>query len=59
MTGQRKEFRLWGCLNNITDILKAVECCKAFKLTQDEEDKTISLWEDKRLIRRIRKAGAN
>jgi hypothetical protein len=51
MVGARKEYRLWGCLNEIIDIIKAVECCKAFGLTKDEEDKAISLWENKRIRR--------
>lgn len=53
MVGSRKESRLWEALNNTTDIFKAVEICKAFKLTQDEEDEAISLWESKRLISRL------
>lgn len=48
MVGARKESRLWGCLNLIDDVFKVVECCKAFKLSPGEEDKAVSLWEQKR-----------
>lgn len=48
MVGARKESRLWGCLNVIEDIFKAVECCKAFGLSTEEEDKVISQWNGKR-----------
>ena len=53
MIGQRKEYRLWGCLNDITNVFMALECCEAFGLTKDETDSAISLWESKRLIGRL------
>lgn len=48
MVGARKESRLWGCLNLIEDIFKVVECCRAFGLNQDEENKAVSLWNKKK-----------
>jgi hypothetical protein len=52
MVGHKKESRLWDALNNTKDIFVAVSICKAFKITQDEEDHAISLWETKRTILR-------
>lgn len=54
MVGARKESRLWGCLNLIKDIVQVVECCKAFGLSQGEENKAVSLWESKRRRNSIR-----
>lgn len=48
MVGARKESRLWGCLNYIDSVVKAVECCEAFGLSQEEEDKALNLWERKK-----------
>lgn len=48
MVGARKESRLWSCLNTIDSVHRVVECCKAFKLSPEEEDKAVSRWEQKR-----------
>lgn len=55
MVGARKESRLWGCLNLIEDIFKAVECCQAFGLNREEEEKALSLWEGKRRRNNLRR----
>jgi len=56
MVSAKKEYRLWACLNNITSIIEVSECCKAFGLSQDEEDRAMSLWDHKRTMRRVRRA---
>jgi hypothetical protein len=54
MVGARKESRLWDALNNTDSEIKALTICEAFRLTKDEQDEAISLWNTKRTMQRNR-----